>query len=295
MKKIILIVLLSLGCFTRSESQEWMTSLDVAKNLAFIQDKLLFAIWEDASFDPYPVLIKNEKGNTFVSDLFTNEVLNELVWEHFVPVIISEYKYPELCNEIKGKRSQLYIDKFNDDTIKIMDVNGHIINTSMSYYEYLDIVMFISKYAMNTAFLRAELANYRERKDFNTTYRLASKYIDFAILVGDDVREEILRLSDYYLQEAKGFIPNESSEELVEKIELQNLKQILVLGKAKKVLRQLKRMSKDRIEASNEPLVAFLYFTAYAVLKDETKASVWRSKVSLVNLKKANLIVKNNS
>lgn len=295
MKKIILIVLLSLGCFTRSESQEWMTSLDVAKNFAFIQDKLLFAIWEDASFDPYPVLIKNEKGNTFVSDLFTNEVLNELVWEHFVPVIISEYKYPELYNEIKGKRSQLYIDKFNDDTIKIMDVNGHIINTSMSYYEYLDIVMFISKYAMNTAFLRAELANYRERKDFNTTYRLASKYIDFAILVGDDVREEILRLSDYYLQEAKGFIPNESSEELVEKIELQNLKQILVLGKAKKVLRQLKRMCKDRIEASNEPLVAFLYFTAYAVLKDETKASVWRSKVSLVNLKKANLIVKNNS
>lgn len=295
MKKIILIVLISLGSFAVGHSQEWMTSLDVAKNLAFVQDKLLFVIWEDASFESYPVLIRDEKGNSFVDDLFANEGLNELIWDHFVPVIISEYQYPELYQDIKGRRSQLYIDKFNDDTIKIMDVNGNIINTSMAYYDYLDIIKFISKYAINTNFLKAELANYRERKDFNTTYRLASKYTDFAILAGDDVRGEIIKLSNYYLQEAKEFIPNESSKELEEKIELQKLKQTLVLGRPKKVLRQLKRMNADAIDVSNEPLVAFLYFTAYSVLKDETKASVWRSKVSLVNLKKANLIVKINS
>jgi hypothetical protein len=69
----------------------------------------------------------------------------------------------------------------------------------------------------------------------------------------------------------------------------------LVLGKAKKVLRQLKRMDASEVNGPNEELVAFLYFTSYALLKDETNASVWRSKVSLVNLKKANLIVKNNS
>jgi hypothetical protein len=297
MKKIILIGLLSLGSFV-GQSQEWMTSFDVAKSLAFVQDKLLFVIWEDASFQPYPVLIRNEKGLAFVDDLFANEGLNEIVWEHFVPVILSESEYPKLYNDIKGKRSQSYIDKFNDDTIKIMDINGNIINTKIVYDEYLDIIMFISKYALDTSFLKAELTNYRAQKDFNTTYRLASKYIDFAILVSAEVRSEIIKLSDYYLNEAERFIGHEALEDLQmleEKIQLQKLKQTLVLGKAKKVLRQLKRMDASEVNGPNEELVAFLYFTSYALLKDETNASVWRSKVSLVNLKKANLIVKNNS
>lgn len=297
MKKIILIGLLSLGSFI-GQSQEWMTSLDVAKSLAFVQDKLLFVIWEDASFQPYPVLITNEKGLAFVDDLFANDGLNEIIWEHFVPVILSESEYPELYNDIKGKRSQSYIDKFNDDTIKIMDINGNIINTKIAYYDYLDIIMFISKYALDTSFLKAELTNYRAQKDFNTTYRLAAKYIDFAILVSDELRSEIIKLSDYYLNEAERFIGNETEEDLQmleEKIQLQKLKQTLVLGKAKKVLRQLKRMNASDVTGPNKEQVAFLYFTSYALLKDETNASVWRSKVSLVNLKKANLIVKNNS
>lgn len=294
MKKIVLTCLLAFGSLSVCQSQEWMTSLGVAKSLASVQDKLLFVIWEDASLQEYPVLIKNENGETVVVDLLSNEVINEVIWDHFVPVIISEYKYEELFNEIKGIRSQTYVDKFNDDTIKIMDVNGNIINTKIAYYEYLDITEFIAKYALNTSFLKAELANYRTQQDFNTSYRLASKYIDFAILVGDDIRPEIVNLSDYYLKEAEGFIANDTSEVLQQKIKLQNLKQQLVLGKTKKVLRQLKRIDLSKVDASNEALVAFLYFTSYAALKDETNASVWRSKVSLVNLKKANLIINNN-
>jgi len=294
MKKIVLTCLLVFGSLSVCQSQEWMTSLEIAKSLAYVQDKLLFVIWEDASLQEYPVLIKNENGETVVVDLLSNEVINEVIWDHFVPVIISEYKYEELFNEIKGIRSQTYIDKFNDDTIKIMDVNGNIINTKIAYYEHLDITEFIAKYALNTSFLKAELANYRTQQDFNTSYRLASKYIDFAILVGDDIRPEIVNLSDYYLKEAEGFIANDTSEVLQQKIKLQNLKQQLVLGKTKKVLRQLKRIDLSKVDASNEALVAFLYFTSYAVLKDETNASVWRSKVSLVNLKKANLIINNN-
>ena len=294
MKKIVLTCLLVFGSLSVCQSQEWMTSLDVAKSLASVQDKLLFVIWEDASLQEYPVLIKNETGDAIAVDLFSNEIIYEAIWDHFVPVIISEYKYEELFNEIKGIRSQTYIDKFNEDTIKIMDVNGNIINTKIAYYEHLDIAEFIAKYALNTSFLKAELANYRTQQDFNTSYRLASKYIDFAILVGDDIRPEIVNLSDYYLKEAEGFIANDTSEVLQQKIKLQNLKQQLVLGKTKKVLRQLKRIDLSKVDASNEALVAFLYFTSYAALKDETNASVWRSKVSLVNLKKANLIINNN-
>lgn len=295
MKKLVLTLLIVFNSMFVCQSQEWMTSLEVAKSLAYVQDKMLLVIWEDVSFEQYPVLIYNEKGVAYVDDLFSNEHLNEVIWEHFVPVIISESNYETLYKDIKGKRSQQYIDKFNDDTIKIMDLNGNIINTSIDYYEYLDIAKFISKYALNTSFLKAELTNYKTKKDWNTAYRLGSKYIDFAVLVNDEVRPEIIKLSNYYLDEAEALATTENLEVLKRKIELQNIYQDLVLGKAKRVLRRLKRLDVSQNDASDESLIAFLHFTSYLLLKDEIKASVWRSKVSLVNLKMTNLIVKNNS
>ncbi|MFK7781938.1 hypothetical protein, partial [Psychroserpens sp.] len=235
MKKIVLVFLFVFVTKTVCQSQEWMTSLEVAKSLAYVQDKLLFVIWEDASYESYPVAVKNEYGIRVVTDLFANETINETIWKYFVPVVISEQNYTTLFSEIKDKRNQTYIDKFNDDTIKIMDVNGYIINTTISYYDYLDIEKFISKYAMNTSFLKAELGNYRTQQDFNTAYRLASKYSDFAVLVDKNVKSEIIKLSDYYLKDAELFLENDATEALIQKVELQRIKQSLVLGKAKKV------------------------------------------------------------
>lgn len=295
MKKIVLVILCILSSLSVCQSQEWMTSLEVAKSLAYAQDKLLFVVWEDVSYEQYPVMIKNENGVRIIDDLFSNESINEAIWEYFVPVVISEQNYESLFSQVKGKRNQTYIDKFNDDSIKIMDVNGHIINTTIANYDYLDIENFISKYAINTSFLRAELSNYRAQQDFNTAYRLASKYADFAVVVNENVRSEIVKLSNYYLIEAESFMSNETTETLEQKVNLQRIKQSLVLGKAKKVLRKLKKIDLSQVDTINESLIAFLYFTSYALLKDENNASTWRSKVSLVNLKKANLIIKNNS
>ena len=294
MKKSVFTCLFILNSFFISQSQEWMTSLEVAKSLAFVQDKLLFVVWEDVSYGQYPILITNENGVAYVDDLFSNENLNQVIWEHFVPVILNEANYEALYNDIKGKQNQIYIDKFNDDSIKIMDVNGHIINTTIAYYEYLDIASFISKYALNTSFLKAELTQYRAQKDFNTAYRLATKYIDFAVFVNDEVRPEIIKLSNIYLKEAEAFVSTEQPNTLSRKIELQNIYQDLVLGKAKKVLRQLKRIDNSEVDPSDQSLIAFLHFTSHLLLKDETSASVWRSKVSLVNLKITNLIINNN-
>lgn len=294
MKKIIITLVLVIGCIINGLSQEWMTSLEVAKSLAFVQDKLLFVVWEDVSYEVYPVVVRNQNGVEVVDDLFSNENINEVIWKHFVPVIISEQNYQTLYDQIKGKRNQTYIDKFNDDTIKIMDVNGNIINTTLNFYEYLDIAKFISKYAVKTTYLKTELSNYRVQKDFNTSYRLASKYIDFSVLVNLDLKPEIVKLSTLYLNEAESFL-EEENEEFLQKIVLQRMKQSLVLGRPKKVLRQLKRLDDNDIKPTNDSLVAFLYFTSYAMLKDENNAKLWRTKVSLVNLKKANLIIKNNS
>ena len=291
------IILFFMACITfqTSYSQEWLSSFDAAKRLALVQDKMVLMVWEEATAYPFPVIIEDESGSKGVVDnLFQAEYLNRLIWDHFVPVIVSEAHYEELFNEMKGKRTQAYVDKFNDDSIKVMDVNGNIINIDSAYYDIVNLTSFIRKYYINTSFLKQELSNYAKQKNFTTTYYLGSKYIDAAIYLNREVRPEIIELSKIYLEEAKLFletsdITNKSA--LREKIELQGIYQNLVLNKPRKVLRQLKRMDSSNANEINEPLVAFLYLTAYRMINDEKSASSWRSKVSLVNLKKANHII----
>ena len=54
-------------------------------------------------------------------------------------------------------------------------------------------------------------------------------------------------------------------------------------------------MDAENIESSNEALVNFLYYTAYSILKDEKNIELWKTKVSLLNLKKAQMIININT
>jgi len=292
----------SCSCYT----QEWLTSLDVAKNLATIQDKLLFVAWEGSLEGGYPVFFKNDQGYGEIVDLGKNEFLNSLIWDYFVPVRIPENKYEELSDQVKKTRGLEYYNRLIDDSIKIMDVNGNILNVKdtetyyadINYNYYLIIVDFIKRYALNTLFLKVELKNYSQERNFVTTFRLASQYIDFAVLTSKEVKPELIDLSSLYLQEAEGFLIEEKSENISaykQRIELLKIKQDLVLNKPKKVLRQLKKMDDLETYDTNGSLVNFLYFTSYLLLKDEINAKQWRSKLSSVNLKMANLILQSNS
>jgi hypothetical protein len=296
MKKLITCGIIWASMFQLSFAQEWLTSFEAAKRLAAIQDKLIIMVWEETSLYQYPVLIIYENDKVQVQNLFNNEPLNSVLWEHFIPVIVPEYNYDQLYATIKGKRAQAYIDKFNDDSIKVMDSNGNIINTSYQYDEYLDIVKFIKTYALNTSFLKPEITTYSEQNNLYTTLRLATKYIDYAIFVNEVVRPEIIKLSTIYLNETEAMIidsEHDDKDDVLQRVSLLKLKQELILNKPKKVLRQLKRIDDVEIKDTNQEYVDFLYYTSYLLLKDENNASVWRSKLSLLNLKKANLIITN--
>lgn len=299
MKKIIINTIFLFFIFQISHSQEWMTSLDIAKKLAFVQNKMILMVWEETTQYQYPVFVNDDEGNTiYIRDLFTNEELSPLIWEHFVPVIVNEYKYEDLYNEVKGKRKQSYIEKLNDDGIKIMDVNGNIINVSMSSFDFVNISNLIEKYSLNTAYVSAELKNYMLEKDFYSAYYLASKYLDFSLYTNKKIRPEIIDLSNIYLKEATGFIQSEKEEDrlvLKQRCDLLTIQEDLIQKRPKRVLRQLRKMDADTIENSNAPLIAFLYYTAHKILNNENEASEWRSKVSLVNLRKSNLIINLNS
>ncbi|OBX27047.1 hypothetical protein A9996_01295 [Gelidibacter algens] len=271
-----------------------MTSFDAAKRIALVQDKFLFVIWEDAALIPYPVIMNDAKGNEIVFDnMFDHQEINQIIWEYFVPVKLSEDLYGKLYDQIKDTRNRSYIAQFEDDNIKIMDVNGFILNRSVSPEAYFNLSEFISRYALNTSFLKAELGNYAEHKDFNSAFRLAFKYMDYAILVDEKLRKDVINMANMYLDNADKYVLQSDVNDknnLTNKSNLLRLSQDLIRNRPGKVLRQLKKYDGSETDETNEGLLAFLYYTAYQLKNDKKDAEQWKSKVSLVNLRKAELI-----
>jgi len=280
-------------------SQAWMESLEFAQKLALVQNKMVLMVWEETTEYDYPVFVDDDKGRTlFIRNLFTDETLSPLIWEHFVPVIVSEDEYADLYIAAKGKRKQAYIDKLNDDGIKIMDVNGNILNVSMSAFEHPNISKLIQLYALNTSLISSELKNYSEKKTFYSSYYLASKYLDLALYANKAIRPELIDLANIYLDEAKVLSVNETEDDglvLKQRCKLLNIQEALILKRPKKVLRQLKKIDTDEIENNNKDTIAFLYYTAYAIIGDKENTDLWKPKLSFVNLKKAHKIINLNS
>lgn len=299
MKNLFVKTVFILFTVNLSYSQAWMTSLDIAQKLATVQNKMVLMVWEETTKYSYPVLVKDDKGRTLlIENLFEDENLSPLIWENFVPVIVSENQYADLYLEIKDKRKQRYIDKFNDDSIKIMDIHGNILNTSGASEDFQNITDLIELYALNTQFFALELKGYKKEKHFYSAYYLASKYIDFAFYADEKIRIELVNLANIYLSEAVALLETDTSVDkpaLMQRAELLKIQEYFILKRPKKVLRQLKKIDAENIDNSNKTFVAFLYYTAYSILADESNIEIWKPKVSLINLKKAQLIINSNS
>ncbi|NNC46086.1 MAG: hypothetical protein HKN99_09410 [Winogradskyella sp.] len=293
MKIKCLIVLLML--FNTVVAQEWMSSFAIAQKLALTQNKMLFVMWEGSIEYPLPVIVIDENGNKIlVEDLFESEGLNTIIWENFVPVLLNETEYDDWYEEIKSKRSYLYKEKFDDDSIKIMDANGNMLSTAYISYDPLNFTAFVKRYSLDTSFLEQEIRNYQRNVDFYSAFYLGSKYVDYAIYTSDELRLEIIKLSQIYLEEAEAFLELQNYENenvLKERLELVKVYQELILNKPRKVIRKLKKLSKEEISDTNKSLVAFLYYTAYKIERDQKNVALWKTEVSLVNLKQAHIFI----
>jgi hypothetical protein len=273
-----------------------MSNLKVAQNLALVQNKMVLMIWEEETFNSYPVVVDNTRNQKMILDnLFEEVELNKAIWEYFIPVVVSEYVYDDLYEKIKNKRSQSYIDKLSDASLKVMDIHGNIVNVTMPYDDEYNLSQIIRDYAFNTEFLNQELRNYKDNKNFLTAYFLASKYLDFAAANKAKIRPNIINLAKIYIQEAKDLLPMESDnkqDEFAQRLEMLRLQADLLEGKAPRVIRILKKMEKDTIFESNKLFQAFLNYTAHKIRRDNQQADVWKSQVSSVNLNKADAIIK---
>lgn len=295
MKRLILSVVILCSSLGILQAQDWMNNLDFAKRLALTQNKMLFVMWESSTMYPLPVTIADSKGEMFlVENLFDSEELNRLLWEQFVPVSLNEGYYEAMYDAIEDRRSQDYLDKFNDDSIKIMDANGTILNVTEQNEGYLNLTEFITKYALDTSFLSLEQHNYADTENFYNAFYLSSKYLDYTMFANEALRPELIELSMIYLNEARAKIKDEDQQEqaiMQQRCDLLELESLLLRDKPRKVLRKLKRLDNDEIAAVNTEFVAFLYYTAFRLRKDTDSSKAWMGKVSSVNLKKSDLIV----
>jgi len=298
-KKTIFIFLIFLVSTNVCNTQEWFTSFEVAKKLALTQNKMLFVMWEDALSDYYQVIVNDDNGKEIIINLANNELVTNIIWNHFVPVIILETEYEAFSNQVKETRGVKYFNKLTDDSIKIMDVNGNILNiNTTTEFQYENISEYISRYALNTSYIKQELENYFKNKNTTSTFLLASKYLDFTIFLNQDVRSEMMALANIYFDDAKSQLLESNYKNkmaFLQKWELLQIKALLILNKPKKARRILKKTDSKTIDKINQPLFSFLNYTMFKLLKDEENAALWKNRVSLVDLKKTELIINNNS
>jgi len=298
MKNQLLKLLFLFLALNLSNAQQWMTSLPVAQDLALVQNKMVLMVWEESTNYPYSILVNDDKGRTIrIKNLFEDENVSSLIWKSFVPVIVSETMYTRMYNKIKNSHAQSYIDKFHDNSIKILDANGNILNVSRSsgYLLNQNISDIILTYALETEFMETELRAYRMKKDFYSAYYLASKYLDYALYAKGNNKSDFVGQSDIYLDDSINLLASDSLQNktaLKKRAELLKLQGDLMLRHStKEVLKELRRLEKKGVEEINESMLAFLYFTSYACMGDMRDANAWRSKVSSLDLKKAQLII----
>jgi len=298
MKKIILLFSITLFSSIFCNAQEWFTSFDVAKRLAVVQDKMLFVMWEESLDYSYPILYSIDSGELKIIDLFEDNSLDALIWEHFIPVLLPESEYSKFIKNSKSEKDAKYMAKLNDDSIKIMDVNGNILNTAPLYDNEQNLSKLIKSYALNTSFLKQELINYSRKENFTTSFNLAIKYVDYAIFVQKGIRLEIIALSKIYFDESRRYLKAgdlKNKDKILQRLDLFAIKELLVLDKPRKAFRLLKRIKEAEIKDINKSIYVFLNYTTFKLLKEEENAALWKSKISQVDLKKAEFIIKNNT
>ncbi len=295
MKRIILLIFFSLAFCFNSLGQEWFTSFDVAKSLALTQNKMLFVVWDDALQTPYYLEVNNENGKKFFIDLTRNEEINAIIWDYFIPVLMPESEYGKLLDKAKNLRGTEYLTKLEDDSIKIMDVNGNILNSGPLMQPFENLQNLIELYALNTSFLKPFFKNYLQKANFTTSFILGSKYLDFAIFSARQTRNDLVTLADGYFSEARILLAAESDLDnksaFLQKLDFFKIKELLILNQPKKAKRSLKRIDVSEISEINRGLFVFLNYTTFMLLKDQGSAAKWKEEMSAVDLKKANQIL----
>lgn len=276
MKKLLIVLVITLFAFQNVKADNWMMSFEDAQKIALATDKLLlvdfWAIWCGPC-------------KKMDAESWSKEEI-KLLMQNFVPVQIDIDSNRELA---------LKYGVNGIPFIFIMDGNGEVLHKEMSYKSKYEVLNLLNKYSVSTNFLKQHLINYFKSPSFATAFQLAAKYNDFSIYLKEDIRRDILNLSNKYFDTSLKYLKKsdmKNKNEFIQKIEMYEIQEVIILNNVNRANKLLDKIDEERLSSINKSFFYFLKFLSCKKMEDETQAITYREKLSENDKLKAIIFLK---
>ena len=250
-------MLLAVVVFTQITQAQWFTNMDEAKKMAAATNKILIVDFWATWCGPC-------KKMDF--DSWNDDQVNFVLNEHYIKVKVD-------IDSEKGLANEFSVNSIPN--MFILDANGKTIYNFSGYKDAKDLKRELLKYAFSTAFMEAETINFRLHPGFNTSIRLAQKYLDYSCLLPKDVKKDYVEVANKYLAVANKFndSKNEDFKVRKEKLEFLKLYDLAYMLSFDKLQKKLVKIDAKSIDESNLPMYQFLNYIVAKGLKDDVLAT----------------------
>lgn len=254
----------------------WLTSFEDAQKMALATDKLMLVDFWATWCGPCQKMDAESWGKKDVGALM----------EGYVPVKVDI----DTRNDLASK-----YDVKGIPYIFIMDGNGTVIHKEIGYKPKGYVVGLLKKYAVNTTFLKISLTQFYANQTFLTSFRLASKYNDFSVLLDKNIRNDFLNASDEYFGISEKLLKKEdvkNKDWYSQKMELYNIQRVLILNNSKRASKLLDKIEEESLDAFNKSHYWFLNYICCSKNGDTDQVEIWKSKLNESELAKADTFLK---
>lgn len=248
MRKIILFFVLCSQFINATE----VSSLEEAQKLALATNKIIVVDFWATWCGPCKKMDRDTWSDESVKSALDNFV--------FVKIDIDRDK------EIANKYNVTAIPN-----VFFLDGNGATLNSSLGYKTSSEILKDLDKFAISTEMISIEMINQFKSPSYYNSLKLLYKYYNFTLYSDNDLKKDLLRVCDYYIDNSKKYLSKSDKDYSIKKQKLELIKLFdLAYGfNFEKLDKKLTEIKLSEIDESNQYDYWFLkYLSVKGVGKD---------------------------
>ncbi|WP_298391475.1 thioredoxin domain-containing protein [Flavobacterium sp.] len=270
MKRIVLFFVLCSQFINATEA----SSLEEAKKLALATNKIIVVDFWATWCGPCKKMDRDTWSDESVKAALDNFV--------FVKIDIDRDK--EIAN------------KYNVSAIPnvfFLDGNGATLNNSLGYKTSAEILKDLDKFAISTEMIAIEMINQYKSPSYYNSLKLLYKYYNFSLYTDNDLKSDLLRVCDYYIDNSKTYLSKSDKSYAVkkQKLDLIKLFDLAYRFNFDKLEKKLAEIKSTDIDQSNQ---YDYWFLKYVAVKG-TGADVKEVEEYLNNNELQNIIADSNT